>query len=635
MPYSFKSVKTRYIFSGLVICLISLFLVSVSSYLLSLRITSEQAESRIRESALRNAAELDSWFAKFDSILEDTVEDLGINNRLDRDYLLQVLKAKLSRYDEDVFDFYIGLEDPDQPLISAIGWIPDGTYDPRGRTWYIKASRTDNTIFTEPYIDAQTGKMVITLARRIVRNGNLLGVMAADIFISDVLEKVQEYRLSENSYAFLLDDSANFVSHPEAAFQPGKEGLTNVHDLGNSDYALLLETLSREQTHIRKGTDFTGRQAYFMVSRIPSNHWLFGISIPDSDYRKPLHLLLKGFLAVTVISMLVSLVIMLGLVDGLVNPIRALAETIGNFSGTNLDVRAEVTSKDEIGKLGTIFNRMADTIGEYSRSLERQVNERTHEVRQKTRRIQESIEYAKTIQEAILPDRGELESVLKEHLVIWEPRDTVGGDFYWFRAFSDGFVAILGDCTGHGVPGALMTVAATSLLNRIITEERHHDPTLILQELNSLLHQTLQPSEGHHIEDGLDAAVLCVDGDLEQGLFAGAGLSLLVSDGAEIREIKGNRQGIGFASFQNGVSFSLRELEIHPGTAFYMATDGLRDQVGEKTGLPFGRTRLKDLLASVQSLTMRDQKDRILHVFNEYKGEESVRDDIALFGFRI
>lgn len=635
MSYTFKNVKTRYFFSGLVICLVSLLLASVSGYLISLRITSQQAKSGLRESALRNTAELDSWFGNFSSILNNAVEDLEINGRYDSEYLQHMLSAKMARNTDEIFDLYIGLEAPDQPLISAIGWVPPSTYDPRERPWYTKARETRSTIFTKPYMDAQTGKMVITIARKITKNGKLYGVMAADVFIAKVLDKVQRYSLSEHSYAFLLDNESNFVSHPDPALQPVTNGLTNLKDLNHPDYVRLLESTDQDLMPIRRGKDLSGSPAYFMMSRIPANNWVFGISIPVADYRKPLRLLLEGFTAAVLVSLLISTFIMLHLVDTLAKPIHALTRTIGSFSGTALDVRAEVRSRDEIGELGTIFNTMADTIQEYSRSLERKVEERTLEVRRKSLRIHESIEYAKTIQEAIMPDEVKLSDSLNDHFVIWEPKDTVGGDFYWFKAFRNGFVVVVGDCTGHGVPGALMTMAATSLLDRIITEERHDDPATILSDLNRLLDQTLRQEEGRHIEDGLDAGILYLSRDLDRALFSGAGLSVLISDGSEIREIKGNRQGIGFSSLRRGTVFNLHELRIRHGMSFYMATDGIRDQIGEKTGLPFGRTRLKDLLTSLQHHTMADQKDLILQALKTHRGIESVRDDITLFGFRI
>ena len=180
-----------------------------------------------------------------------------------------------------------------------------------------------------------------------------------------------------------------------------------------------------------------------------------------------------------------------------------------------------------------------------------------------------------------------------------------------------------------------MTMAAGTLLDRIVTKEFHDDPALILGELNRLLDQILRQGGENHIEDGLDAGILFIPAQGGTARFAGAGISLFVADGSNLQEIRGDRHGIGYASFNRGMTFSLRELVIHSGMSFYLSTDGIRDQIGETTGLPFGRTRLNELLSSLQGLSMGEQRNRIVNVVREYKGKQSVRDDQTLFAITI
>ena len=634
MSFGFRSVRSRYLFSGLAIALFPLLLVSLLSYFIAQKIITEQSEARLREAALRNAAELDGWFRKFGNVLNGTVEDVELTKSFDRDTLLRIVKGKKDIYGDDAFDFYVGFEDPKIAFVSATDWVPDASFDCRVRAWYMKARKTDGVIFTEPYLDAQTGNMILTAARRIMKGDRLVGVMGKDIFISKMIDTVREFRISEHSYAFLLDDKGNIVSHPDESFQPKKTGLTNIRDTVMKDCAPIAGSVGGKDMRILEIQDYDGRPAYFMLSRIPANGWTFGISILRADYRKPLRTLLTGFLIAFVLTILVGSVVMLRLVGDMVRPIRTLTGVIRNFSGRNLDVRVAVESQDEVGEMGRIFNGMADTIREYGRSLENRVRERTRELQEKNTRIQESIDYAKTLQESILPGKTELETVLKDYCAIWRPRDTVGGDFYWLRRFGDDFVLVVGDCTGHGVPGALMTMAAKAIFDRAVTDATYNDPAAVLAECNRLLHDTLRQEGGRHIEDGLDAGILLVSRGRSRARFAGAAIPLFVADGGRVEEIRGDKHGLGRFSFSKGIAFTLHETELHPGMSLYMATDGIRDQIGGGNGLPFGRSRLSELLASAQGYPMDEQRNIILRAIDEYRGDESVRDDMTLLGWR-
>jgi len=635
MSYGFRSVRGRYILTGFAICAVSLLLVSLSSYFLSLRIVSEQMEERLRESGLRNAAELDAWFRGYGEILEGLAEDLEIRGGTDPASLLRLLRGRLRPLRGEVFDLYFGYGDPAKPFLSAVGWVPDPSYDCRDQPWYVRAARTDSVIFTEPYRDAQTGGMVITVARAVRREGRLVGVLAADIRIAQVVDRVRRYRIGEGGYAFLLDDGGNFVSHPCRDFRPQAKGLTNVCLLEYGGYAALLEALGDGPVRTRTMRDYDGREVRFVLCRIPSNRWVLGIALPKEEYRKPLRSLMGGFGGAFLISLLLGTLIMLRLVDGLVRPIRSLTGSLRAFSEGNLGARSGVDSRDEIGELGRTFNRMAEALEEYGRSLENKVEERTRELQERNARIRESIEYAKTLQEAILPDREEREAALGEHVLLWEPRDTVGGDFYWLRSFEDSFLLLLGDCTGHGVPGALMSMTAKALLDRIVAEEGlREDPAALLNRLNELLDRTLRRGGERNVPDGLDAGVLFVDRREGRLRFAGAGLSLLVVRAGEVREIRGDRWGLGFRSLRRG-AFALREEPLPVGATLYLATDGFRDQVGGPERLPFGRARLIGLLASLEGCPLEERGARILKALADYRGEEPVRDDMTLIGFRV
>ena len=270
-----------------------------------------------------------------------------------------------------------------------------------------------------------------------------------------------------------------------------------------------------------------------------------------------------------------------------------------------------------------------------NQELEKTVGERTRDLQERNAKIQDSIDYAKMIQQTILPSDSELKKRLKGHFVIFEQRDTVGGDFYWMKSYSDGFLLVVGDCTGHGVPGALMTTAVNAILNRIADELWHDNPAVILKELDRLIKQSFRKDGSRQIiSNGLDAGVLYVSNS-GRGLFSGANISALISDGDKIREIKGSSDTIDCLSRRKEKRFENHIIEYNENNTFYMATDGFKDQPGGEVKLPFGKSRMLALLEVVKKLEMEEQKALLLSTLKEYEGNETRRDDITMLGFKL
>ena len=270
-----------------------------------------------------------------------------------------------------------------------------------------------------------------------------------------------------------------------------------------------------------------------------------------------------------------------------------------------------------------------------NQELEKTVGVRTRELQERNAKIQDSIDYAKMIQQTILPSDSEMKRHLKAHFVIFEHRDTVGGDFYWMRSYSDGFLLVVGDCTGHGVPGALMTTAVNAILNRIADEFCHDNPSVILKELDRLIKQSFSKDGSRQIiSDGLDAGVFYIS-NLGKMLFAGASISVFVSDGDKISEIKGSTNTIDCLARRKEKHFENHTLEYNERTTFYVATDGYKDQPGGGMKLPFGKSRLLTLLETVKQLEMEEQKALLISALKDYEGNEKRRDDITMLGFKI
>jgi serine phosphatase RsbU (regulator of sigma subunit)/HAMP domain-containing protein len=472
--------------------------------------------------------------------------------------------------------------------------------------------------------------MVITISETLVIGGELKGVLAADITLDYLTHLVEGIEDTDGSYAYLLDNQNNIMTYPEKSYLPSDGSSYKINKILDGRFISLAEEIEKGTDNVIKLRDFDNIMKYFFTTEISSTKWTLVFVVPSSGITSNLQTLLKGFAIAFVISILISMCIIYFFVKGMLKPVMHLTNIVRQFGEKKLDVRCDIRTKDEIGELGSSFNNMAEMIQNYSLNLEHKVEERTRELVEKNANIQESIEYARVIQQTILPDE-EISKILKDYFIIWHPRDIVGGDFYWMRKFDNGFLVIVGDCTGHGVPGALMTMAVNSILDRIVDDMCYDDPAFILGELNRLLNHS-QKGSGDNIQDGLDAGIICV---FDNGtiLYSGARISLFIIKNDETFEIKGINHTIGHILHKK--IFMNHKIDFQPGMSFYLATDGVKDQIGGEKHLPFGKKGLLAVLKSIQQYSMDEQKNRIWSAYEDYKKNEPFRDDVTMFGFRI
>ncbi len=258
------------------------------------------------------------------------------------------------------------------------------------------------------------------------------------------------------------------------------------------------------------------------------------------------------------------------------------------------------------------------------------------EIKEKNEQIRASIEYAKQIQHSLLPRTDEIGEHLPNSFIIWRPRDVVGGDLYFAYFQKDSFVIAVLDCTGHGVPGALMTMAASSALNRIIIDEGCVDPASILKQLNIFIKTSLkQDTEYSTSDDGLDASVCFVDKKNKILTFSGARLPLVYTYNSELISIKGDKQSLGYKRSNLDFIFTNHPINVEDNMCFYLFTDGIMDQLGGNKRLSFGKKRLHNLLLSISDLPFESQHNSFLKTFLEFKGATEMVDDLTLVGFKI
>lgn len=260
------------------------------------------------------------------------------------------------------------------------------------------------------------------------------------------------------------------------------------------------------------------------------------------------------------------------------------------------------------------------------------INEQKQEVEEKNKEITDSITYAKRIQEAILPPRSELNQHLKNGFVLYKPKDIVAGDFYWLEMKNDLVFFAAADCTGHGVPGAMVSVVCNSALNRAVREFGLTNPAEILNKVRELVIETFEKSRDD-VKDGMDIALCALNIKTNELNYAGANNSLyLVRDG-ELTEYKADKQPIGI--YLTSEPFTNHKINLQENDTVYIFTDGYADQFGGPKAKKFKYEPFRKMLLANQHLAMDKQKELLDKTFEDWKGNHEQVDDVCVIGVKV
>jgi serine phosphatase RsbU (regulator of sigma subunit) len=250
------------------------------------------------------------------------------------------------------------------------------------------------------------------------------------------------------------------------------------------------------------------------------------------------------------------------------------------------------------------------------------------------REISDSINYAKRIQAAILPTKEALAQVLVKEFVIFEPKDIVSGDFYWLEETENEIFIAVADCTGHGVPGAMVSVVCHNALNRAVREFNLSKPAEILDKTKELVIETFK-SKSEFVRDGMDISFCKLTKDTHKIEWAGANNPLYIfrKGGKAVEIIPPNKQSVGVSD--HGEKFNNHQIELKDGDRIYLFTDGYVDQFGGEKGKKFKHARLRDLIVKYSSTAIYDQKDIFLKEFHDWKRELEQIDDVCVIGIEL
>jgi serine phosphatase RsbU (regulator of sigma subunit)/tetratricopeptide (TPR) repeat protein len=239
-------------------------------------------------------------------------------------------------------------------------------------------------------------------------------------------------------------------------------------------------------------------------------------------------------------------------------------------------------------------------------------------IEQTTGDLSSSLEYARRIQDAMLPEPAELKAALPDSFIWLKPKDIVSGDFYWFAQVNNKVMSLIGDL----------------YLNQIILQEAIHEPDQILNRLNEHMHRSLS-KEGGHTQDGMEAAICVIDLQQREMAFAGARSSLYYSKGRKIEKYKGDRQYVGATYKKEFTGFSCQRFSLEEPISFYLCTDGVRDQFGGEADKKFGEKRFTELLSTIVDLPMEAQKEKIRQQLQDWMRHSEQTDDMMVIGWKL
>jgi serine phosphatase RsbU (regulator of sigma subunit) len=284
------------------------------------------------------------------------------------------------------------------------------------------------------------------------------------------------------------------------------------------------------------------------------------------------------------------------------------------------------------------LNEQNIAIQEQKEEIEAQKEELTEKgnsLADKNQQITDSIIYAKQIQDSLLPQLSTIKEVLPDSFIYFKPRDIVSGDFYWFTEIDNKIAIALVDCTGHGVPGAFMTVLANSLLNQIVIETGISSPDLIVSLLDQKIQQNLHQQQLENANtDGLDICFVMLDKKRRKLEYTGAKIPLYIHQDGDIKVVKPDRYSVGSSQQQNKV-FSKKEVEYKAGDIIYLSSDGFQDQFGGKKNKKFMKKKFRNLISKIGELSISEQKDQLEETFIHWRGNNPQTDDILVIGFKL
>lgn len=417
-----------------------------------------------------------------------------------------------------------------------------------------------------------------------------------------------------------------------------------------------------------------GKQLHYQYTFMPRESNIYHNSViriisdrsKISDFRKK-NVVLYG--VVTILLILVLMAVLFIVSTSITKPLARLIKSLKAVADGSLNERSDATGSKEVIHLAGEFNKMTENLRRYFYDLEKTVKEdkvlatdhlgeiqiqkdqiRTQreellkttkdlknyhrKIEDQNKLISDSIHYAHRVENILLPTRNNLLAALRDYFIMYKPRNVVGGDFYWAVEVNGKSVVACADCTGHGVPGAFMSIIGITMLNKIVKEQLILDPSDILEKLRVGVIGALLSTEEHIVRDGIDISLAVIDHTAKEIEYVGANSPIVLVQDEEVKFFKGSKQSLGSSS-DDLKPFKKELIKYNPGDAMYLFTDGYQDQFGGDQDKKFMVKRLRNLFLRVYELPVAEQKDIITSTIEDWMMNSKQVDDMLIIGIKL
>jgi len=353
-----NSIKGKITILAVVISTACLLLLSGICYYSARQNLTQETLSKIQYQSDTYAATFDGWLKMEGKLIDEMGNDIEFYNLTKKAEITPFFDQKIKNK-EEFASLYLGLQDKTF-LTNSSAVVPAG-FDCTSRQWYKQAVQMDKLIYTAPYKDLLTGKMVVTIAKPIKVNGVLVGVAGADIYVDYLTNLTKDAKSGDNSYGFLLDSDKNYIVHPNKEFQPSAKGITNFGKILNGRFNPILEQLNKNNNTINLVKDYDNVDRYYVTSKINSTGWTFGFAVPKSYVTMPLQSLLYKFLISIVGCCIIMIALLLIFLNNTFKPLGIMIKKLGLLSKGDFSLdtsQFDENRKDEIGMLNNSINNM-------------------------------------------------------------------------------------------------------------------------------------------------------------------------------------------------------------------------------------------------------------------------------------
>lgn len=373
--------KNKMILFTVLVCIVSILSISIINYMVSIKKLESEVGEKVQLEATSIAKDIDKWMAIQKDSLYEVIESMVINNNFEYDFAYNYLKEASERNPGNLYCMAFS----DKYFIDGSGWIPESSYDPTSRDWYVEAIDSDDFYISEPYVDAMTGDMVITISKAFKALDGKKGVISTDIQIDYLVDLVSSVNLGKGSYAFLIDEKGNIVTHLNEEFKPQEDKSFNIGDIVNGKLKNIVE---KEKLDIknRKVKDYDGIDRFFFFENVEESNWKVGVGVATNYVLGNINQAIKYTIIAALIVLIISIAISTYISNSITQPIIntvTIAENIGNLELLDKIDEKELNRKDEIGEMYNSFQNIITKLKIFMKDMEDSIHT-NHQVYEET-----------------------------------------------------------------------------------------------------------------------------------------------------------------------------------------------------------------------------------------------------------